>query len=77
MVATPTEYVAAAFSKCTSGVHYGVLPHEIVGEDFPGQMANGIGEVFLRPNDLASEGFLLPNEIDKWCWRSFYFVKYN
>jgi hypothetical protein len=31
MVATPEQYVAAAFSKCTSGVHYGYLPHEIMG----------------------------------------------
>ena len=31
MKATPEQYVTAAFSKCTSGVHYAYLPHEIVG----------------------------------------------
>lgn len=31
LVATPEQYVAAAFSKCTSGAHYGFLPHEIMG----------------------------------------------
>ena len=31
MVATPEQYAAAALSKCTSGVHHGYTPHEIVG----------------------------------------------
>lgn len=29
--ATPEQYVSAAFTKCTSGVHYGYLPHEVMG----------------------------------------------
>ena len=29
--ATPKQYVEQAFSKCTSGVHHGFLPHEIAG----------------------------------------------
>ena len=31
MEATPDQVVSAMLSKCTSGVHYGYLPHEIVG----------------------------------------------
>ena len=31
MKPSPETYVQAAMSKCTSGVHYGYLSHEIVG----------------------------------------------
>ena len=31
MKPTPEKYVEAAMGKCRSGVHYGYLPHEIVG----------------------------------------------
>lgn len=30
-MATPEQYVAQAFTKCTSGVHHGWTNHEIAG----------------------------------------------
>ena len=31
MKPSPEMYVEAAMSKCTSGVHYGYLSHEVIG----------------------------------------------
>ena len=31
MKPTPEMYVEAAMGKCRSGVHYGYLPHEVIG----------------------------------------------
>ena len=31
MTCSPEEYVEAALSKCTSGVHYGFWKHELMG----------------------------------------------